>query len=144
MKQIFEDFHWKIYEWKMKNPWKSCNLLFRVHRVYGIQNGHLNLTINEFLTVWKMQYYSKRYQQICEMKTHEKCKYLLLQCIVFQTVQNSLIVRSRQSFWITYTLWTQKMGEDFFMDFSLFTHRLFVKSLQNYFTNGESSRGIWN
>ena len=37
----------------MKNPWKSCHPLFWVHRVYGIQNERLDLTINEFLTFEK-------------------------------------------------------------------------------------------
>ena len=32
------DFLRKIYECKMKNPWKTCRPFFGVHRVYGIQN----------------------------------------------------------------------------------------------------------
>ena len=64
--RFFEDFFRKIYERKKKNQWKSCHPLFRVHRVYGIQNDPLDLTINEFLTVWKKQHRSKRYYQITE------------------------------------------------------------------------------
>ena len=30
----------------MKNSWKSRHPLFRVHRVHGIQNDRLDLTIN--------------------------------------------------------------------------------------------------
>ena len=56
----------------MKNPWKSRHPLFRVHRVYGIQNDRLDLTINKFLTIWKTQHGSKRYLQICEIKKPEK------------------------------------------------------------------------
>ena len=37
----------------MKNAWKSRHLLFWVHRVYGIQNDRINLTVNEFSTVLK-------------------------------------------------------------------------------------------
>ena len=40
--------------------------------VYVIQNNHLDLSINEFLTVWKKQHQSKRYLQICERKNDEK------------------------------------------------------------------------
>ena len=33
----------------------------------------------------------------------------------------------------------KKVGDDFFMDFSFFTHRFFMKkSMKIYFTNGES------
>ena len=56
----------------MKNPWKSRHPLFLVHRVYGIQNDRLDLTINELLTVWKTMHRSKRYLQISEMKKPEK------------------------------------------------------------------------
>ena len=44
----------------MKNPLKSRHLLFRVHRVYGIQNDRLDLTVNEFLTVLKTLHCSQR------------------------------------------------------------------------------------
>ena len=40
--------------------------------VYGIQNDCLDLTINEFFTVWKTIYRSKRYLQISELKKYEK------------------------------------------------------------------------
>ena len=63
VKWTFLDFSWRMYEWKMKNPWKSCHPLFWVHRVYGIQNNHLDLTINEFLTIWKTIHHIKRYLQ---------------------------------------------------------------------------------
>ena len=66
MNWIFIDFSWKIYERKMKNPWKSRHPLFWVHRVYGIQNDRLDLTINKFLTVLKTQHRS--YLQIGQMK----------------------------------------------------------------------------
>ena len=56
----------------MKNPWKSCHPLFRVHRVYGIQNDRLDLTINKFLTFLKTQHHIKRYLQICETKEKRK------------------------------------------------------------------------
>ena len=63
----------------MKNPLKSRHPIFRVHRIHGIQNDRLDLTINEFLTIKKMQYRSKRYLKICEMKkTTKNFKYLLL------------------------------------------------------------------
>ena len=52
----------------MKNPLKSRHLLFRVHRVYGIQNDRLDLTVNEFLTVSKTLHSSKRYSQKCKTK----------------------------------------------------------------------------
>ena len=52
----------------MKNPLKSRHLLFGVHRVYGIQNDRLNLTVNEFLTVLKTLHSSKRYSQKCKRK----------------------------------------------------------------------------
>ena len=48
----------------MKNPWKKW--------VYGIQNNHLDPMIDKFLMVWKTQYRSKRYLQICEMKPPKK------------------------------------------------------------------------
>ena len=41
----FKDFLWKIYERKMKNPWKSCHPFWWVHRVYGMQNNRLDLTV---------------------------------------------------------------------------------------------------
>ena len=47
----------------MKNPWKSRHLLFGVHRGYGIQNDRLDLTINEFLAVWKTMHRGLRYFQ---------------------------------------------------------------------------------
>ena len=40
--------------------------------VYVIQNTHLDLALNEFLTVWKKQHDSKKYLQICEKKMPEK------------------------------------------------------------------------
>ena len=52
----------------MKNPLKSRHLLFLVHRVYGIQNDYLDLTIREFLTVLKTLHSSKRYSQKCWTK----------------------------------------------------------------------------
>ena len=67
----------------MKNPWKSRHPLFRVHRVYGIQNDRLDLTINEFLTIWKTQHRSKRYLQICEMKKPEKLQISLAMMLRF-------------------------------------------------------------
>ena len=72
VKKKFVDFFWKIYKRKMKNPWKSRHQLFRVHRVYGIQNDRLDLTVNEFFTVWKTMLRSQRYSQKCKMKKHEK------------------------------------------------------------------------
>ena len=56
----------------MKNQGKSLHPLFWVDRGYGIQNNRIDLTINEFLTVWKTQYSSKRYLQICEVKPPKK------------------------------------------------------------------------
>jgi len=50
----------------MKNPWKSRHLLFGVHRGYGIQNDRLDLTINEFLAVWKTMHRGLRYFQFFE------------------------------------------------------------------------------
>ena len=47
----------------MKNPWKSRHLLFGVHRGYGIQNDRLDLTINEFLSVFKTLHRGPRYFQ---------------------------------------------------------------------------------
>ena len=47
----------------MKNQWKSRHLLFGVHRGYGIQNDRLDLTINEFLSVWKTMHCGLRYLQ---------------------------------------------------------------------------------
>ena len=47
----------------MKNPWRGRNPLFWVHRVYGIQNDRLDLTINQFLTFLKMHHHIKRYLQ---------------------------------------------------------------------------------
>ena len=67
----------------MKNPLKSRHLLFRVHRVYGIQNDCLDLTINEFLTIWKTQHRSKRYSLICKMKTTEKLQISLAMMLRF-------------------------------------------------------------
>ena len=52
----------------MKNPKKCRHLLFWVHRVYGMQNERLDLTINEFFTVWKTMLLSQRYSQKCKMK----------------------------------------------------------------------------
>ena len=56
----------------MKNQQICHQALFRVYRVHGIQNDRLDLTISEFLTVWKTQYRSRRYQQFCEVNKHEK------------------------------------------------------------------------
>ena len=67
----------------MKNPWKSRHLLFGVHRGYGIQNDRLDLTINEFLMIWKTQHRSKRYLQICEMKNPEKLQITLAMMLRF-------------------------------------------------------------
>ena len=52
----------------MKNPLKSCHLLFLVHRVYGIQNDCLDLTLNEFSMIFKTLHSSKRYSQKCSTK----------------------------------------------------------------------------
>ena len=97
MKWIVIDFSRTIYEWKKKNPWKSRHLLFWVHRVYGIQNDCLNLTVNGFLTVLKMLHRSKRYLQKCKTKNPKNWKYLLLRCSVFKTIKNSLTLRSSTS-----------------------------------------------
>ena len=67
----------------MKNPRKSRHPLFRVHRIHGIQNDRLDLTINEFLTIWKTQHQSKRYLQICEMKKPEKLQISLAMMLRF-------------------------------------------------------------
>ena len=64
----FVDFFWKIYEWKMKNPWKTRHRFFRVDRVYIHQNDRLDLTVNEFFTVWETMLRSQRYSQKCKMK----------------------------------------------------------------------------
>ena len=48
-------FFWKIDEQRLKNEQTSHQTLFQVYRVHGIQKNCLNLTINEFLTVWKTQ-----------------------------------------------------------------------------------------
>ena len=47
----------------MKNQWESRHLLFGVHRGYGIQNDRLDLTINEFLSVWRTMHRGPRYFQ---------------------------------------------------------------------------------
>ena len=41
----FKDFLWNISERKMKNPWKTCHPFCWVHRVYGMQNDRLDLTV---------------------------------------------------------------------------------------------------
>ena len=51
---------------KMKNPWKTRHVFFRVDRVYIHKNDRLDLTVNEFFTVWKMMLLSKRYFQFFE------------------------------------------------------------------------------
>ena len=66
LKKNFKDFFWKIYEPKMKNPWKTCHRFFRVDRVYIHQNDRLDLTVNEFFTVWKTMFLSQRYFQFFE------------------------------------------------------------------------------
>ena len=80
---------------------------------------------------------------LVKWKKLKKCKYLLLRCIVFQTFKNSLIVRSRQLFWIPSTLWTQKSGWNFFMDFSFFTHRIFVKNLWKFISQMGNPLGVY-
>ena len=50
----------------MKNPWKTRHMFFRVDRVYIHQNDRLDLTVNEFFTVWKMMLLSQRYFQFFE------------------------------------------------------------------------------
>ena len=53
----------------LSNPWKSCFPFFLVHWVYGIQNKRLDLTINEFLTIWKTLH---RYSQNGKSKRPQK------------------------------------------------------------------------
>ena len=60
---------------KNEKSMKKTLPTFWVHRVYCIQNYRHNITINEFLTVWKMQHRSKRYLQIWEIKRTENWRY---------------------------------------------------------------------
>ena len=61
--------------------WK---VLFPICKInFGIQNDCLDLTINEFLTIWKTQHCSKRYLQICEMKKTEKLQISLAMMLRF-------------------------------------------------------------
>ena len=75
-----------------KNPWKSRHPLFWIHRVYGIQNDRLNLTINEFLKIWKTMHHSKRYSYFFGFffSWHGN----------ISSPKNLLILRLRRSFWI--------------------------------------------
>ena len=88
----------------MKNPLKSRHLLFRVHRVYGIQNDRLDLTVNEFLTVSKTPHSSKDIHKNVRRKNSKNWKYLRPRCIVFPAVIYLLIVRLRRSFSIPLNL----------------------------------------
>ena len=58
----------------MENLLKSRHLLFRVHRVYGIQNDRLGITINEFFMVFKTIHQSQRNLQNTGEKRTEKQK----------------------------------------------------------------------
>ena len=106
----------------MKNPWKSRHPLFWVNRVYGIQNDHHDLTINDFLMVWKTMHRSQIYLQFF-FSFH---KFVNISCYSLQTVKNlkklDKIVILRQSFWIPLTPRTQKSGwgvHEFFLFHSL-------------------------
>ena len=49
----------------MENPLYGCYKFFGVHRVYGIQNNRIDLTINEFSMIFKKLHSSQRYSQKC-------------------------------------------------------------------------------
>ena len=66
MSEIFFEKYMRV---KLKNLFpslKSCHTFFGFHRVYGMQNDRLDLTVNEFFTVWKMMLCSQRYFQFFE------------------------------------------------------------------------------
>ena len=62
------DFSFLVHRFFKKNLWKSCPTFFRVDRVYIHQNDRLDLTVNEFFTVWETMLRSQRYSQKCKMK----------------------------------------------------------------------------
>ena len=73
----------------------------------------------------------------------KNCRYLLLWCIIFQIVNNSLIVRLTLSFEYHNPYDFKKVGDDFFMDFSFFTHRFFVKNLCKFISQMGNSLGVY-
>ena len=83
VKKNFRDFLLKIYELKMKNPWKSCHPFCWVHRVYGIQNDRLD----DIFTVLKTMHRSQRYLQFFNLFFYLFWKFLWLQYIIFKTVK---------------------------------------------------------
>ena len=54
----------KIFEQKMKNPWQSCHPFCWFHRVYGMQNDQVNLTVILAEKNCKIMHYSRRYLYI--------------------------------------------------------------------------------
>ena len=107
----------------MKNPWKSRHPLFRAHRVYAIQNDRLNLTINKFSMIFKMLHSSKRYSQKCWTKNSKELEISQAGALFSKPLKTrySCDQDGRFEYHNPYEL--QKVGDDFFMDFSFFAHR---------------------
>ena len=96
----FKDFLWKIYERKMKNPWKTCDhfvefIGFMVCKTTGsISRSFLLKKIAKKCTVSR---------DICTslfIFLHLFCKYLGIQCIFWQFFSARMTVRSSRSFCI--------------------------------------------
>ena len=126
----------------MKNPWKSCHPLFRVHRVLGIQNDRLDLTNNEFLTIWKTQHHSQRYLQNKWRKIIKEVQISLDTVYYFQSFQQEW-----PKDWASYFAYHKpyelnKMGDNFFMDFSFFAHRFIKENIWIFFSQIPDALGV--
>ena len=66
----FKDFFGKIYQPKMKNPWKTRHRFFRVDRVYIHQNDRLEKRKIVMRAVFKNMQPSPRYLRFCDFVLH--------------------------------------------------------------------------
>ena len=142
----FKDFLWKIYERKMKNLWKTCHPFCWVHRVYGMQNDRLNLTVilagKNFEKMPCIQRFLHFFDHFPSLVLQISLDTKHFFCNFFQQ-EWPWDRAGRFAYHKPYELY--KMCDDFFMDFSFFAHRFFWKNLRNFFlSNGECPVGIWN
>ena len=81
---------------RVKN--ESRHQLFRVHRVYGIQNDRLDLTVNKFFMVWKTMLPSQIYSVKCKMKNPWKSRHLLFEVHRGYGIQNDRLDHTNNKF----------------------------------------------
>ena len=97
----------------MKNQWKS-QPLFWVHRVYGIQNDRLDLTINEFLTVLKTLEISAN---LSNEKTWKIVNFSCFDALFFRLLKTRLSWDQDSRFEYHKPYGLKKVGDYFFMEF---------------------------